>query len=130
MSSKSALLPKEVALILADEIACIRFPQKIFQKKQAEEFRSALAELRGRKITRYVVDLSDGEYISSEGLGAIAQCWKWCHDEGNGQMAVVLPPRADSEIRNLFDIIGLSRTIGSALQPTVEDAKKYIRAFG
>ena len=130
MSNSETLHQREVYAEVTGEVAVIGFASRIFQKYEADDFRLLLNRLRVRSISHYVIDLSGCDYVSSEGLGATAQCWKWCHDEGKGRMAVVLPSQPDHEVRNLFDIIGLSRTIGSALQPTVEDARAYLRAFG
>jgi hypothetical protein len=85
--------------------------------------------LREKGLKRFVVDLSTCTYISSEGLTCTAACWKWCHDEGNGHMAAIIPQSPGNEVRNLFDIIGLSRMIGSALQPSLNQALKYLREF-
>jgi anti-anti-sigma factor len=108
-------------------VCVVSFPGKNLQKLEAEELLRATHQESG--VTRLVLDLSDCEYISSEGLGATARCWKLCHEDGKGQMAVVLPSSPVSEVRNLFEIIGLSRMIGSAIQPTVNDAIAYIQKF-
>jgi anti-anti-sigma factor len=130
MSNSETLHQRDVFAEVTGEVAVIGFVSRIFQKYEADDFRMLLNRLRARSIRQYVIDLSGCDYVSSEGLGATAQCWKWCHDEGNGRMAVVLPSQADHEVRNLFDIIGLSRTIGSAIQPTIDDARAYLLAFG
>ena len=96
---------------------------------EAQEFDALLGKLRENSCTQFVIDLGGCKYISSEGLGSIATCWEWCHDEEEGRMSVVLPHDAPEEVRNLFEITGIARAIGSALQPTVDDAKNYLRTF-
>jgi hypothetical protein len=44
-------------------------------------------------------------------------------------MAAVVPLDPENEVRNLFEIIGLARMIGNALQPTLADAIKYLKEF-
>ncbi len=44
-------------------------------------------------------------------------------------MAVVLSASSGNEVRNLFEIIGLSHMIGSAIQPTLDDAIIYVKNF-
>jgi anti-anti-sigma factor len=100
-----------------------------FQKSEAQELARLLEELKKSKKARIVVDLSSCQYISSEGLGTVARCWKWCHDEDNGRMAVVIPSDPSNEVRNLFEIIGLARVIGSAVRPSVDDAVTYLQNF-
>jgi hypothetical protein len=44
-------------------------------------------------------------------------------------MAAIISQKPDNEVMNLFEIIGLSRMIGNALQPTLTDALKYMKEF-
>ena len=115
---------------MQDGVAVLRFPSHIFQKKESAALTSAFLDLQEKAITRCVLDLGLCEYVSSDGLGATAQCWKKCKEGKAIQMALVLPADPSAEVRNLFDIIGLSGAIGSALQPTVADAIAYVKAFG
>lgn len=97
--------------------------------REAQEFDKLLDKLRLEKYRRFVINLASCDYVSSEGLGVIAACWNWCHDQNNGHMALVLSNDPANEVHNLFEITGLSRVIGSAIQPTLHDALNYIRKF-
>jgi anti-anti-sigma factor len=110
-------------------IPVIRPHDTSFLKQQAQEFDEIVEQLRAKKYTSLVLDLSLCEYISSDGLGVVAKCWHWCHEEGHGSMALALADTPDNEVNNLFDITGLSRTIGSALQRNVADAVNYLQQF-
>jgi hypothetical protein len=44
-------------------------------------------------------------------------------------MTAIIPQTPGNEVKNLFDIIGLSRMIGSALQPTLSQALRYLKEF-
>jgi hypothetical protein len=44
-------------------------------------------------------------------------------------MVAIVPLDPANEVRNLFEIIGLSRMIGSALQPTLPQALNYLKEF-
>jgi len=127
MSSEAEAAP--VVVEYRGGIAVFSFPSRAFQKKEAEYFSFLLDQLQKQGIHDYIVDLTECDYVSSEGLGATARCWKWCHDQKNGSMAVVLSSSSGNEVRNLFEIIGLSHMIGSAIQPTLDDAIIYVKNF-
>jgi anti-anti-sigma factor len=103
--------------------------EQVFMGREAQEFDKLLDRLRLKNYRRFVIDLASCNYVSSEGLGVIAACWNWCHDESNGRMALVLSNDPANEVYNLFEITGLSRVIGSAIQPSLQDALNYIRKF-
>jgi hypothetical protein len=108
-------------------IALLQARDKTFLNSQAKEFFRLFEELKSISIVKYILDFSNCDYISSEGLNFTAQCWKWCYEKGNGSMAVVVPGDPANTIRMLIDNIGLSYMIGSSLQPTVFEAQKYLQ---
>jgi hypothetical protein len=108
-------------------IALLQARDKTFLNSQAKEFFRLFEELKSLSIVKYILDFSNCDYISSEGLNFTAQCWKWCYEKGNGSMAVVVPGDPANTIRTLIDNIGLSYMIGSSLQPTVAEAQKYLQ---
>lgn len=111
------------------DIPVVAFKGGDFQKPEAQRLLQLLKKVSKDPQPQFILDLSSCRYISSEGLGATARCWKWCHDDGHGKMAVVLPMDAKDEVRNLFEIIGLTRIIGSAIRPSVDDAIEYLKKF-
>lgn len=129
MSPEQETRTPKLSLRTRKGIAVITFEGEDFQKPEAQRLLALLKRIAKKPSPRFIFDLSNCNYISSEGLGATARCWKWCHDDGNGKMAVVLPSEPDNEVRNLFEIIGLSRIIGSALRPSVDDAVGYLQKF-
>jgi anti-anti-sigma factor len=114
---------------MEDSITVLRPLTNSFLKLQADEFKRIVETLTQKKHTRIVLDLTGCEYISSDGLGAVAHCWRWCHAEGHGNMAVALSHAKENEVINLFDITGLTTTIGSALQANAHDAINYLLEF-
>ena len=117
------------SLSLDDDILIISIRHSSFARAESTEFSTIFGDLRSRGYTKYVIDLTKCRFVSSEALGGIAFCWKWCYDEGNGLMSVVLPSSEGGEVRNLFEITGLRRTIGAAIQHSQSDAINYIREF-
>jgi hypothetical protein len=129
MSNSKEIVSQEFQIRYKADAAILKPVQKTFTHLQVGEFNRVFNCLRENNISRFVLDFSTCEYISSEGLTCTASCWKWCHEDGNGQMVVIVPLDPANEVRNLFEIIGLSRMIGSALQPTLHQALKYLKEF-
>ena len=129
MSNDAGVVSPAFRVTFDEDIAIICPVERAFMRFQAKEFDRILDLLRKGATRRFIMDLSSCDYISSEGLASTASCWKWCYDDGHGHMAAVVSERPDNEVRNLFEIIGLSRMIGNALQPTLADAIKYLKEF-
>ncbi|MBD3418622.1 MAG: hypothetical protein GF398_00745 [Chitinivibrionales bacterium] len=114
-----------ITIAVKNGIAVLSFPDKVFQKRQAEAFKAYLAEARQHNF-RLILDLSDCAYISSDGLGATARCWKLCNEDNLGRMAIVFSDATDDEVRHLFEIIGLTRVVGAAIYPSVDEAISHL----
>jgi anti-anti-sigma regulatory factor len=106
--------------------AIIRMTDLVFIRHQVKLFNEELEALKSRRIRRFLLDFSSCDYVSSEGLGALAELFRWCHDEGNGSLALVLPADGGNEVRYLFDIIGLSLVMKNSLFNTVPEAEAYL----
>lgn len=73
--------------------------------------------LLARKVDRIVVNLEDLEFISSAGVG----CLIGIMDEVGGRGGRLILARIRPEVKNLFDLLGLSRVAECA--GTVEEAR-------
>jgi anti-anti-sigma regulatory factor len=108
-------------------IAILRPCDRAFLHAHATEYNRILDKLRDNGAPHFVLDLSGCDYISSEGISNVTRSWKWCYEENNGTMAVVVPQDTPGEIRNLFDLIGVSRVLGTALQSSVEEGILHLQ---
>jgi hypothetical protein len=129
MPHESDLASAIINVAIVEHIPVLRPLTALFLSEQAHEVGRLVSLLRRKKLFNLVIDLSGCEKISSEGLGIVASCWKWCQEKGTGYMGVVLPREAGNEVVSLFDITGLSRSIGSALQRSARDAVTYLKTF-
>jgi hypothetical protein len=129
MSSNEKLSSPLFNVHVTGGIAVLQARDKAFLNSQAKEFSRLFEELKSLSIVKFILDFSNCDYVSSEGLNFSMQCWKWCHEQGNGSMAVVIPDDPANELRKLFDVIGLSYMIGRSLQPTVAVAEKYLQGI-
>jgi anti-anti-sigma regulatory factor len=92
-----------------------------------QEFSRILEDVKTGTEKKVILDFSRCSYISSDGLNTTAQFWKWCKKEKTVAIAIVAVDDKHNEIRNLFDIIGLSAMVGEALAPTVEKAVEFLQ---
>lgn len=119
-------LPEESESVLVEleaeaEYTRVRVRTGAFLRKVGKEFVEKTDGLLEAGRPRLLVDFRDCEYISSEGLGCVAELWRKCHDEGRGTMVVLFQSRSDNELYYLFDIIGLTRLMEGHV--FTEDAK-------
>ncbi len=129
MSAHDTLASRIINVTVISGIPVIRPLSNVFLNDQAREFKRIITALRKRKYCDLVVDLASCEYISSEGLGAVAEAWEWSQEKNYSRMSVVLTRDARSEVVNLFEITGLSRSIGCCMQPGVAEAVRFIKQF-
>jgi len=100
----------------------------VFIRHQAKPFVQKTKALIKKGVNRFVVDLSNCEYISSEGLGAIAELWHSCVEKDKGSVAVVCKDDGQNEVRYLFDIIGLSRLMTGQLFSNLREAEAHMES--
>jgi anti-anti-sigma regulatory factor len=122
--------PLFIVCVTDNGVAVLQAKDKAFLNSQAQEFSRLFEKLKSLSVDKFILDFSNCDYLSSEGLSIAAQCWKWCHETGNGVMAAVVPDDPANEVRRLFNDIGLSRMIGASLQPTLAEAEKFLRPQG
>jgi anti-anti-sigma regulatory factor len=126
MSNDKSVFSSLFTIRFDKDIAIFSPLDKSFINSQAGEFNRVFDELRQQDFTKFILDFSNCDHISSEGLNITAQCWKVCHDQGYNLM-VVVPEGPKNEVREMFDLIGLSRMIGGSLKPTMLDAILALR---
>ncbi|OGJ93792.1 MAG: hypothetical protein A2350_06525 [Candidatus Raymondbacteria bacterium RifOxyB12_full_50_8] len=93
----------------------------VFIRHQAQAFKNLVRELAKKGKNNIILDMSGCEYISSEGLGAVAETWHGSRERG-GLFCVVCQNKAENEIRYLFDIIGFSVLLQGFIFDTLDDA--------
>lgn len=129
MSRADILQSTLLTVTMVQSIPVLKPRDEDFQKRESMEFSRLVDILAEEKMFSYILDLQDCNYVSSDGLGAVSSSWDRCTRGKQGAMAVVLPKAPGNEVTNLFDITGLSRTIGSAIQPSIKNAVSYLKNF-
>ena len=129
MSNEFLLHSPIIQVSFEEDIAILQPMNKALLAVEAKELKDLFETGLKNDVTRYIIDLSKADYISSEALGSVASCWNECKEGEQGRMAVVLAPDEQNEVRNLFDIIGLSRMLGNGIKTSRSDAVNYIKEF-
>ena len=97
-----------------------------FLKDEAREFQSLINKAISNDITRFLINFGDCQYISSEGLGCVAEFWRNCSEKKDFNMASVFNSRPVNELLNFFEIIGLSRVMKGHIFTDYNKARAFV----
>ncbi len=95
---------------------------QLFLHDQTSELTRLKAVLTQNRIREFILDLGTCTYMSSEGLGALAESWKHAAPEGKLRLVLVISPDPDNELRNLLDITGLVRVPAATICHSIDEA--------
>ena len=73
-----------------------------------------------------MINFGDCQYISSEGLGCVAEFWRECTEKENVLMVSVFNKKPDNQLLNFFEIIGLARVMKGYIFSDYKKAKTFI----
>lgn len=104
----------------------IKIHDRVFIRHQAKTFNVLVKEAMASGKSRFLVDMTSCEYISSEGLAAVAGLWHLCAEKSGAIVAIVCADDGANEVRYLLDIIGLARLMEGHLFSHVYDAEKFL----
>ncbi len=99
---------------------------KVFIRNQVEDFHSEIKKIEHPTQKKYILDFSRCEYVSSEGLGTLAEFWSSCEDK-KACMCLILSEKKENEVAYLFDIIGLSKLMAGHIFYDLETAKQFVK---
>jgi len=100
---------------------------KVFIRHQVKDFNDEIGRCKkNEKIRNFIIDFSNCDYISSEGLGALAEFWTYCEDNEK-IMGLVLSNKKENEVAYLFDIIGLSTLMRGHIFYDLDEAKELMK---
>lgn len=112
----------------ADGYTILRIEQGVFIREGVKRFAAKTKELREKGSIRVLVDFTDCEYVSSEGLGAISELWKSAEKLPDGKMVCVLNPSSDNDVHYLFQSVGFAEIMKGCLFTDLEEARKALQA--
>ncbi len=104
----------------------VKVIEKVFIRKQSKLFLKEIENLRENGASNFVLDFSTCDYVSSEGLGVLAEMWHWCNEEDNGIMTLALSEDPNNELKYLLDITGLGLIMKGNMRSSLETAEELM----
>ena len=97
-----------------------------FLRDEAKEFQTLTGEAVLQGLTKFLINFNDCQYISSEGLGCIAEFWRKCSENEEHEMVSLFNKKSVNELLNFFEIIGLARVMKGYIFTDYTKAKNFI----
>ena len=104
----------------------IKLNQKVFLRNEALEFDKLAEAALKAGARKFLVNFHHCEYISSEGLGVVADFWRKCSEGEDLRMAALFSNSMDNSLLNFFEIIGLARVMASHIFTDYAKAKSFL----
>jgi len=104
----------------------IRVNNKVFLRDEAREFKK-ITDLEIEKgLKKYLINFKSCQYISSEGLGCVADFWRRCSEDLEIQMVALFENEPVNELLNFFEIIGLARVMEDHIFMDLKSAEAFL----
>lgn len=100
--------------------------RRVFLRKEAAEFERVVEDAVKNGTQKFMVNFNRCEYISSEGLGVIADFWRKCSEEKDLLVVALFSDDKDNTLLNFFEIIGLARVMSNFIFTDYAKAKKIL----
>lgn len=84
---------------------------KAFLRDAAREFQNLTGKAISENVKRFLINYKSCQYISSEGLGCVAEFWRQCSEKEDFRMVSLFSAQPMNELLNFFEIIGLARVM-------------------
>jgi len=103
-----------------------RIEDGVFVRSGVREVSVKFREFLEKGQTRFLVDFSSCEYISSEGIGAMSDIWKNSTAKPNGRLVVVFSSDPENDVHYLFTTIGLAEVMKGHIFTDLREAEKAL----
>jgi len=107
----------------------IRVNNKVFLRDEAREFKKITDEEFGKNTHKFMVNFKSCQYISSEGLGCVADFWRKCSEDQGIAMVALFENEPVNELLNFFEIIGLARVMEDHIFMEIKPAEEFLANF-
>ncbi|MFC1584871.1 hypothetical protein ACFL5V_04935 [Fibrobacterota bacterium] len=122
----NGLPEKKIESLNQDGFLEIKISSKAFLRDEAKEFQLIVNEAMQRDVSRFLINFNDCQYVSSEGLGCIAEFWRKCSEKENITMVSVFSDKPVNELLDFFKIIGLARVMKEHIFTDYNKAREFL----
>ncbi|MBF0433337.1 MAG: STAS domain-containing protein [Fibrobacteria bacterium] len=116
----------KIEYLAKDGYTEIAIHAKTFIRDSAREFQAITSEAAGKGESRFLINFKACQYISSEGLGCIAEFWRQCSEHPDKKMVSVFNAEPVNELLNFFEIIGLARVMADHIFTDYDKAVDFL----
>ena len=117
---------KKLDVVNRDDFLEVIVYSQAFLRDEAKEFQTLTREAIGKGLTKFLINFNDCQYISSEGLGCIAEFWRKCSENEDHTMVSLFNKKSVNELLNFFEIIGLARVMKGYIFTDYNKAQNFI----
>ncbi len=104
----------------------IKINNKVFLRDEAKIFQEAVEEGFKKDSEKFLINFQTCQYISSEGLGCVADFWRRCQENPQYIMAALFENESANELLSFFEIIGLARVMESHIFTDKAKAEAFL----
>lgn len=99
---------------------------KVFLRNEAQDFHKLTSSFFKGVAGKILVNFNNCQYISSEGLGCIAEFWRKCNDDKAFKMVALFCQQPVNELLSFFEVIGLARVMQGHIFTDYNNAKSFL----
>lgn len=102
--------------------------KRVFLREEVSQFQTMIGKAIEDGESRFLVNFNDCQYISSEGLGAVAEFWRRCSESDQLKMVALFDHEPVNELLSFFEIIGLTRVMEGHVFTDPKAAREFLIA--
>jgi|GEM_PF-6489250 len=100
--------------------------KRVFLREEVHQFQGLISRALNDGETRFLINFHDCQYISSEGLGAVAEFWRTCSESEHLKMVALFKHEPVNELLSFFEIIGLTRVMDGHVFTHPQSAREFL----
>jgi hypothetical protein len=104
----------------------VKIGKRVFLRDEVVSFNKIIDQALAEGQTRFLINFENCQYISSEGLGAVARFWRVCSESEKLKMVSLFHSDPVNELLEFFEIIGLIKVMDGHTFKDSEAARAFL----
>jgi len=96
-----------------------------FARIEASELKTYIRDRAHETPKSVVLDLSNCDYLTSEGIGALVVGWKEMQKYPNLFFGIIMPVDKDHELYDMIQVTGLQEVLSGSFFNSLDEVKKF-----